>query len=176
MTILAFDGKTFVADGLSVNGDLVVDNKFKKLYLVDGACIGIAGSAYCGLAFVKWWKDGHDPKNYPAMREDSGCLVVYQDGTAEEYTGRTPVPIPAPSPPIAFGTGDMIALGAMAAGADARRAVEIACQLCTTCGGEIQVVTLDELKASADAFMSAAALECDRALANSRATLDEMAK
>jgi hypothetical protein len=73
------------------------------------------------------------------------ALVVFHDGHAEFFNEKFKVGIHV-SAPYAIGAGRDIARGAMAMGADAKLAVKICCELDTACGGEIQVVRLEQLK------------------------------
>lgn len=62
------------------------------------------------------------------------------DGVVTHFLTGGSVQIDAPF--HADGSGCAIAIGAMAAGADAKRAVEIACDYDTQCGGPVHVLTL----------------------------------
>lgn len=67
-------------------------------------------------------------------------LVVIDDEELTEYWAST-FEIKYPRDERAsWGTGKELALGAMAAGADAKKAVEIACEYNLYCGGGIDVV------------------------------------
>lgn len=52
-------------------------------------------------------------------------------------------------PPFALGIGSDYAMGAILAGASAERAVEIACELDTHCGGEIVVMEIPQAQKEA---------------------------
>jgi len=145
MTIVAFDGKTIAADGLASDGGIVASKDVQKLAVVDNCVIGSGGCHWSALKFIDWWKKGKvDP--YPVLDEAFCALVVHSDGNAELYGCKFDVGIPLGQRPYVIGCGRDIARGAMAMGADAKRAVEICCELDTACGGDIMVVTLEELR------------------------------
>lgn len=61
------------------------------------------------------------------------------------YTDNVPYPL-AVLPPFAIGSGADYAMGAMRHGASPRQAAEIACELCISCGGPVQVLDLVEME------------------------------
>jgi hypothetical protein len=65
-------------------------------------------------------------------------LVVYPTGRVFYWDG-SPTFVEMHGPFFAAGSGQDFALGAMAAGADARRAVEIAIQFDTQSGGRVDI-------------------------------------
>lgn len=127
---------------------MVISKRRKKLTVIDGVCIAGSGLSHQVNDFVDWWKKGRDQNSAPSVTE-STIAIIHHDGRIEEYfehcIGR---PFDELDPPMAWGSGCEYALGAMLAGADAKRAVEIACERDVTCGGDIQVVTLEDLQAS----------------------------
>lgn len=154
ITVIAFDGKTIAADGMSLSGTLRKNMSLKKLVVIDGICLSGVGFASEIEHFIAWWRAGQDKDKFPIVTpHESLMLVIYPDGRVQEYDGQsTPVAVRVP---MAWGAGRTYALGAMLAGGDARRAVEIACELDNECGGETQVITLDELKAAQEAALKA---------------------
>ncbi len=94
---------------------------------------------------IKWHLEGALPENLPKAydhKEEGWTLVVIgANGGVSKYTSACPY-VEEFEPPIAFGAGADYAMGAMLAGADAQRAVEIVCSLCNHSGGTIQVIDI----------------------------------
>lgn len=154
MTIIVFDGKTIAADGGETVNHIRNRTDKKKLEIINGVCIGVSGDAHAGATFRHWWRNGK--VGYPGGTESFSALVVYANGRCETYRDGYPEPLPSGATE-AVGCGFPIAKAALAMGADAKRAVELACELDTECFGDIQVVTLDELRTANDAFMDSVA-------------------
>lgn len=138
MTTIATDGKSMAADGLVTGCGIVhcfSTNKLTKLR--DGRLVGGAGSLYDLVAFTAWMEKGGEP---PALTDDFEALVLDKGGNCWTYNCKcyaAPQEVPAVT-----GSGSALALGAMLAGADPRRAVEIACLRDTHTGGTITVEEL----------------------------------
>lgn len=135
MTTIATDGKSMAGDGLIVNaGDMICGfNTVKVHRLDDGGIVGIAGDASLALAFVAWLNGGTEP-----TVEEVDALHITADG-ALLYYHNTGAPVPCEAP-AAIGTGTKLAMGAMLAGSDPAKAVEIACQRDICSGGSIIVL------------------------------------
>lgn len=112
-----------------------------KVYRTGATLIGGAGEAAAVRQFVTWYADGQrSPK--PKIADTFCALVLDKDGLF--YWASNLVPEPIERGFHAIGTGGNAALGAMLAGANCKRAVEIACEVDTSSGGE---VILHKLKA-----------------------------
>lgn len=149
MTTIAFDGKTVAADGQRTWGDEIRELGSPKIKLLDGRIYSFTGSTPLFQPVVDWHRSGADPKSLPVMgREESWTLIVIDHDGLGKYTPTCPY-IERFKPPIAFGAGGDYAMGAMLAGADAKRAVELVAGLCNHTGGVIQAVNVaDALRAS----------------------------
>ena|ERR1700729_4277336 len=155
MTVVAFDGKTIAADGATWCGSIMITGLSQKLYVVRNVCISGCGARVDILRFVDWWKRREASSRpaqlaYPSfsgkkLDEQSAFFVFYADGRIEEYNEESSFPLPHYELPFAGGAGMLSALAAMKAGANARRAVEIACEIDKDCGGEIMTVELSSL-------------------------------
>lgn len=135
MTVVAFDGKTLAADRMSTCN--YIRTSITKLFQIDAetfvACTGDASGA---AAMRAWFAAGAAPEKFPACQStDSWArLIVFRMDKGVEFYERTPHAIPLEDPFYAWGAGAETALGAMAAGADAREAVLIASRFCESCG------------------------------------------
>lgn len=137
MTVVAWDGKTLAADrlGVMVGG---VKSVTSKIFRLPNGTI-LAGTGCCSglIALRSWFAEGAIPEHWPKSQDDDDTLaslmVVHPDGRCVTYES-LPLPILVEDPFMAWGSGGPLALGAMAMGADARQAVEVACRYSTTCG------------------------------------------
>ena len=130
MTTIAFDGNTLATEsGITLEDgstNLVSQSKF---YALPGRYVAIAGNMTFVDDIVKWIKEGADPEETP---DGSWTVVVFnvRRRKAYEYVSNSykrSLPLEC-KVPYAAGTGGKVALGAMAAGADAVDAVKIACK------------------------------------------------
>jgi hypothetical protein len=78
--------------------------------------------------FRHWLRNGADPENKPARIEDFHAMEVDHTGRLMLWDERLHPYSPGVVPFYAVGCGYEIAVGAMAAGASAREAVEICCK------------------------------------------------
>jgi hypothetical protein len=94
---------------------------------------------------ARWYEAGADPADFPKCQEDKddwARLIVVADGRVMVYE-RHPIAFPVEDPFMAWGSGRDYAMGAMARGATAREAVEIAMRFDHHCGMGIDEVRFD---------------------------------
>lgn len=147
MTVIAWDGKTLAADKQLTIGE--VKGKITKISRGKGGeLLGAAGVSAICVDLVKWYNDGCVARNFPKMYDDqlayllvitpwSGIYLYY---ASEDYVHLSDNDI------FAIGSGADYAIGAMRAGADAVRAVEIASEFSTSCGGGVDTLELPPLE------------------------------
>lgn len=139
MTVIAFDGRTLAADRLAdCNG---ARRTVTKIQRIDGALIGGAGNMGRVFAMVEWFRRGAVPADFPSGAADNNwaVLLVVKDGRAVTYE-QSPWPLEFKDRQIAIGSGRDFAMAAMHLGQDARGAVEVAIDLCPSCGGGVDVL------------------------------------
>ena len=144
MTVIAFDGKTLAADRMANSNGLA--RTMRKVFTVKGHLLTFAGTAHRGLTVMAWWTAGAKPKDWPPMNDPddvASLWVVKPDGGIMCYESG-PIPLPFLDKTFACGSGRDYAMGAMAMGADAIRAVEIASEYEIHCGGGVDFLTLGE--------------------------------
>ena len=156
MTIIAYRDGIMACDSCHSTRD-VVDTLMCKIHrLKSGALIGFAGDndardVVARLNAVK------SPRQFPMRKEihelriDSIGLLVFPNGRIFKFSSTSQL-IEHESddvgvweiamPFAAVGSGEEVALGAMAAGASARRAASIACRYITTCRPPIHTRSL----------------------------------
>ncbi len=122
----------------------------KKLYRCEGHIIACTGGTYAALRFVHWfddyaegnvdWEDAPDLTNLE-LDEDFECLVVRPDGTAYTVSRlMAPAEVEDITDFFTLGSGGSAAMAALRAGANARKAVRIACEIDAWSGGKLQVM------------------------------------
>ena len=133
ITVIAWDGHTLAADKMACCGDTAVT--CTKLRRVEDKVFAWCGGRGEGQGLIAWYLDGADKDKFPAFQktDDWALLVIAAPGGVVFYE-RTPEPIACEDPYGAWGSGREVALGALAMGADARRAVEVASLHTHTCG------------------------------------------
>lgn len=131
------------ADGQSTVAGTIVRTKCRKIErLPDGSLFGAAGDAAQGYALRDWLAKSEDERGpYPELK-DVSALVLRKDGSVVMYDTMSrgyPDPLELP---VAFGSGEQYAIGAMDAGATPEEAVRISSKRDPDTGGEIQVERL----------------------------------
>lgn len=146
MSVIAWDGRYLAVDRAATIDDLKVEiRKYCYPYQprADSSIRLIAWCGRCaaGLLVADWLLAGADPDKWPEVqRKDDNyatVIVIDKDGQCTEY-GCEPVPITI-AQPEAWGSGANVAMGALDAGANAIRAVQIACQRDPFCGFGVDV-------------------------------------
>ena len=144
MSVIAWDGRTIAADCQATTAGMRV--RVRKLHLMpNGTVLGWTGDNEMGLALVNWYVSGGDRKAWPEFQkgEDWTRLIVVSPEFHLPFCyERLPERQFVKDAFIAFGSGRDWAMGAMAMGADARKAVEIANQFCTGCGLGVEAYDL----------------------------------
>jgi ATP-dependent protease HslVU (ClpYQ) peptidase subunit len=110
-----------------------------KVHRVGDALVGFAGYRSESLKWLDWFANGRRGQQPKIANSEALILsaegLVYIDGTGEAN--------PIERGYFGVGSGGPIAVGAFMAGADAKKAVEIACQVDASSGG---VVVVHKLK------------------------------
>lgn len=130
MTTIAFDGKTLAADRKATGSQQM--NVSKIVRFGDGWMMACCGYYDHFIEVVHWLEGGGRDNDKPDLsRQDdqSTFLLVGPHGKSYWLTWPWLRRVEIAEPFIAFGSGGDYAMGAMAMGAGAKRAVSIACQL-----------------------------------------------
>lgn len=109
----------------------------------DGGLVAMCGDTNMARSFVRWIEANEDEAQIPRIPEktDFGAIVVGRNGVVGRFTEsfqRQDIDAEF----HALGSGSLLALGAMAMGASAEKAVEIACQFDPWSRGPVQVERL----------------------------------
>ena len=143
MTTIAWDGKTLAADKQATNHDCGIGIT-TKVYRINGCLVAGAGSADVFHSMVRWFSMGADVDAFPdiqAETNDATLLVITPESRIMIYD-RTPFSTIIENKFWAMGSGRDFALAALHLGCDARRAVEIACELDVYSGNGIDTLSL----------------------------------
>jgi hypothetical protein len=132
MTTIAYKNGTIAADRQATDGGLRLETD-EKLTQRGDMVYAVAGVLATGLMTVSWLlRNNHNPwgeeGECPMKDDDDGTCVVTMDlrtGTVEVWEAPG-YPMSVKDKFAAWGSGAPVAIGAMAAGADAVEAVKIA--------------------------------------------------
>lgn len=143
MTTIAWDGRSIAADRrLTGTGGVATVGKLFRLG--GGVIMGGAGHYSQVVEVVAWIKEGANPKKKPEfpeeLAESSDLIMVKPDGTCYWLTWPYLRQVKINEPFTAVGSGADYAIGAMAAGADARKAIQIAARFDPYTGGRVDVI------------------------------------
>lgn len=116
-----------------------------KVQRIGGELVGIAGNVKEAQAWLKWYERGS--RGARPKAESFSALVLRKDGKLYEVTSDG-LDMEVERGYHGIGSGGGYAVAAYMAGADARRAVEIACLVDTNSGGDIVVHHLKESRKS----------------------------
>jgi len=145
ITTVAWDGLTLAGDRLISHGSTpmrCVSPKVRRMVAPNGriALFGFAGAESYKAGYLAWMRGGEEPKHEKddghwsiLLVDDTGCVHLRgRSGNFWYVLGRRVN--------WAIGSGGDYALGAMAAGADAKSAVRLATGLDTSTGMGVDVV------------------------------------
>lgn len=130
------------ADTAACQGDMMPYH-VKKIWRVRGALLAASGASSVTMAFRDWYAAGKDvPFERPT--DDFDAIVVQPDGAVLIMSASYGGFLRYDAPFYALGAAQEVLIGAMAAGATAPQAVEIAIKWSRYAGGGVQVETLED--------------------------------
>lgn len=152
MTTIAYRDGVMAGDRRATANSTIEHQCTKVFRRADGVLIGIAGALVDCRAFADWMLAGEADDKKPTFdaKANFEALVVRPAGLVEWHCNSGWMR--AEGAMFAIGTGAPFALGAMEMGADAEKAVEIACRRDCHSGNGIDVVRTD-----ADAWIASRA-------------------
>lgn len=152
MTVIVWDGKHLAADKQATEGGLrhtttkikrIEKGKFKGYLMAGAGCTSQANH------MMAWFELGAEPESFPKYQDTedlSAQLLVIAPSREILRFDFNPIPCVFYDEVYAMGSGRDVAMGAMAMGADAKQAVEIASEICSGCGMGIDVITFKKGK------------------------------
>jgi hypothetical protein len=94
---------------------------------------------------MDWFIAGHDPKEAPPLFQSNGWgMIVITRDKMFYVTSECPYPAEV-LPPMSTGAGERVAATAMRCGKSPKEAVALAIEMLNCCGGDIDVVDIDEV-------------------------------
>lgn len=152
MTVIAWDGVNLAADKQASEGNTRhVTTKIKRIQKGEfkGYLVGGAGSTSQSNQMIVWFESGADPNFFPRYQDDetvaAQLLAISPDKIIYRFDFN-PIPCVLEDGVYAIGSGRDVALGAIAMGATAQQAVEIASSICEGCGMGVDVLPLKPRK------------------------------
>ncbi len=141
MTTLAWRAGVLAADSQGTIGGTIVPGACRKVWRSDdGRLIGVTGETAQWAVLVRILLAGATVGDLPKVT-DARVVVVHADGRVIVHEGESWYDC-GDAPYLAWGSGMDSALGAMAVGASAKRAVEAAISCDVNSGGDVQYVSL----------------------------------
>lgn len=141
MTIIVFDGKTLASDKRACCNGIAI--KVTKIRRIDGNLVGAAGDWSAILAMYHWFEKGADKTKIPDCQKDKDrwvtLLVIKPNKKIYKYE-QDCFPYEVEEEKVAIGSGRDFALAAMEMGADAMKAVHVACKFDLACGNGIDTL------------------------------------
>lgn len=151
MSTLAFDGRFMATDTQGTGAFVHYDCKKLKIIPASDHC-PLSIVAACGIESLhqlmwEWIADGMPDDRRPSRVPDGNTIgMVWQDSDPEFfYVDEHGYACPTP-PPFSLGSGSAFAMGAMAAGKNAKEAIRIAAHLDENTGGRIEFVDITAAK------------------------------
>lgn len=142
MTTIAFDGKTLAADSRTLGSSMIRSEETGKLFaLPDGGWFAGCGGQEDVLLALRWMIAGMVEAQKPALDDHFAGLILR--GNRLYRVEKRLVEWECKAAHVAAGSGFELALGAMAAGADAIQAVKIAARFDPSTNARVQYVTVN---------------------------------
>lgn len=142
MTCIAFDGKTLAGDRLASRGSNTA-SRVTKIFQRGGRAYAISGTYAYSAAIMAWHIAGADPEKFPKPFDEDdtdACVLVIEPGRPLKVYQSSPAAVMLEDACYAMGSGADFAYGAMAMGADAKTAVEVACNYDAFSGGGVDII------------------------------------
>lgn len=142
MTVIVWDGVTLAADKRATIAGYPATAT--KIHRVPGGLVGFSGSATHAAELLHWFRNGRVIDEFPKRDEErgAGTTFITEDRQILLYTYDSAFPEQIEESFFARGAGRDYALAAMHLGHDARKAVEVACALDTSCGNGVDTLSL----------------------------------
>lgn len=136
MTVIAYDGNTCAVDSGAASETTML--RVRKFWTRDDELITGAGVSPHVVALAEWYLAGARLEEFPpaVLYKQDAELVVFNGKTVRRFEA-SPFAVDHGNTMCAFGGGRDFAYGALACGAPATQAAEIACQFSPACAGPV---------------------------------------
>lgn len=145
MTTVICDGKNIAADSRIGNDKHTYNTEFSKIDRYRDIIYGITGNTVDMVLFKDYIEGGTKDLEFIKnnLSDNFSALSLFYDKEGKYnklfYYNNKLVPVEI-KPPYAIGSGGILALAALKAGASIKRSVEIACELDNFSGGTVNVL------------------------------------
>jgi len=140
MTTIAYRDGIMASDTLVTGGPNRCGEMQKSGRTADGYLWAVAGSM-CLVEVFRAWAERREGDPYKIEDRDSNFILITPQGKVREWWGNGWCESEAEF--YAWGSGDSVALGAMAVGASAVEAVAAASRIDKSTGGKMTVSSID---------------------------------
>ncbi len=159
MTIIVYDGKTLATDKMAIDQD--IKQSTNKAWYAQHPQLGkviISGAGELNKIqdMMSWYLKGAEPDKFPKSQMSTPfcqfIVITKRNGYASNLLRweQHPAPIKMGESIYAIGQGSHFAYGAMAMGASAEQAVQVANRFSIFCGLGVDTYTLVEEKQNAE--------------------------
>jgi hypothetical protein len=138
MTVIAYRDGVLAADSCAT--DASFQTYTQKLFRRKGVLIGFCGDIEQALVFVDWYFDRKSRQPDRTSENEWEAIVITKEGA--EMWGPSLRPVPVIDHFYALGSGAAVAMGAMEAGATAKKAAQIACRRDPFCKEPVYTVRI----------------------------------
>lgn len=144
MTTIAFDGKILASDSRMTSNNEIMRGNVNKISIRKDYAFCLAGTFAAFEPLVKWFTKGAIEADFPSLNMQYTFLVIDKKLKVTVYSSNNGSHKTKYKAPIAIGSGQDFATGAMAIGANAKQAVKAASKLDIYTGGKIKSVDLSK--------------------------------
>lgn len=143
MTTIAYRNGIMASDSQATGGEIVRGETTKLHRTIHGTLIGISGHSGLTPLLIAWVEGGRKWEDRPTLPQhvELHAIIVRPRGTITVLS-QDFIEQPVETPFIAVGSGNELATGAMAMGATAAEAVEVAARFDVYTGGRIVTLPL----------------------------------
>lgn len=152
MTVIVWDGEVLASDRQATDNN--IKRSTKKIHRLTqgryaGWLAGCSGTAFLQSALLAWIQtEDMNPAAYPTynLEDASASMILVKPGFPVMLFDSAPYPILFEETQYSIGSGAHLAYGALAMGADAAMAVQIASDFCATCGEGVDILRYEDIK------------------------------
>lgn len=140
MSVVVWDGRSLALDRGGTDGATLFE--LDKYWEVGGEVITGVGDYGSITALRDWYTLHVGGRGFPSLLHPAELIVVQRDVGLRRYEHISASPIAHGFNKCAFGSGRDFAYGALAMGATAEQAAEVACRYSISCGHGVKVFHL----------------------------------
>jgi hypothetical protein len=146
VTIVCYRAGVLAADTALWGGDVLVGSTSKIARAADGSVVGVCGRAGIGERYLAWVRSPYADLGSRFKIEENDIsfeAIIARPCGDVFFVDEFGNPFRTVAPFYAIGIGEKVAYGALAMGASAVQAVDVAIRYSAHCGGEVDVLQLE---------------------------------